>query len=123
MARRARNFRSAKNASASTIGERRDDFYVPSTTDLRASLRIILIKNPSAKEIELLKSSLGKFAVGSKIIVNETIGLSGSFTREIYGSSAVDVTDTQNRSAVRNTVADMSERAAQNFRDMILYAF
>lgn len=122
-ARLARNLRSAKNASSSAIGDERDDFYIPSTTDLRASLRIILIKNPSAKEIELLKSSLGKFAVGSKIIVNESIALSGSFTREIYGAGAVDVTDTQNRSAVRNTVGDMSERAAQNFKDMILYAF
>lgn len=121
--REATNLRSAKNTAEEALGENREDFYIPSTTNVRASLRLILLKNPSEKEIELLKSSLGKFAVGPKIIVNETIALSGSFTREIYSDEAIDVIDTQNRSALRSTVDDMAKNAAQNFKDMILYAF
>ena len=119
----AKNLRSAKNAVEDAIGENREDFYIPSTTNLRANLRLILLKNPSEKEIELLKSSLGKFAVGPKIIVNENISLTGSFTRELYSSQAIEVIDTQNRSALKNTIDDMAKNAAQNFKDMILYAF
>lgn len=120
---RGQNFRSAKSAEDGNIGDERGDFYIPSTTELNSSLRLILIKNPSEKEIELLRTSFGKFAVGSKIILNETISLKGSFTRELYGPDASAVIDTQNRSAAKNTIVDMSEKAAQNFKDMILYAF
>lgn len=121
--REASNLRSAKNAAEDALGENREDFYIPATTNVRANLRLILLKNPSEKEIELLKSSLGKFAVGPKIIVNETIALNASFTRELYSGSAIDVIDTQNRSALRSTIDDMAKNAAQNFKDMILYAF
>lgn len=120
---RAKNLRSAKNAVGELIGDGRDDFYIPSTTELVASLRIILIKNPSEREIELLRTSMGRFALGPRIIVNEMIPLSGSFTRELYGADAVDVNDTQNRSAKEETMGEMAERAAQSFRDLILYAF
>lgn len=118
-----KNLRSAKNVLSGVIGDEREDFYIPSSTELRAGLRIVLIKNPNEKEIELLKTSLGRFAVGPRVIVNESIPLTGTFTRELYGASAVDVIDTQNRSALKSTVEDMAQRAALNFRDMILYAF
>lgn len=123
VSRPGKNFRSAKAAAGDAIGDEREDFYIPSSTDMRASLRLILIKNPSEKEIELLRTSLGKFALGPRVIVNENIRLRDSFTRELYSSNGVDVIDTQNRSAMRNTMQEMAQKAAQNFKDMILYAF
>lgn len=121
--RRSNSLRSAKSALGGVVGDERGDFYIPATTQLTAGLRLVLIKNPGEKELELLKTSLGKFAVGPRIIVNETIGLSGGFTRELYGANAVDVIDSQNRSALNSAVEDMAEAAARNFKDMILYAF
>ncbi|MEX0798358.1 MAG: hypothetical protein WEB87_03360 [Bacteriovoracaceae bacterium] len=121
--RQAQNLRSAKNALEGAIGDERGDFYIPSTTSVNAQLRLILLRNPSEREIELLRSSLGKFAVGPKVIVNESLPLTGSFTRELYEEGAIDVIDTQNRSALKNTVNEMAQSAAANFKDMILYAF
>lgn len=117
------NLRSVKNAAGELIGDNRGDFYIPSNTTVGAQLNLILIKNPSPNEIKLMKSSLGKFVVSSKIIFNETIPLSQTFTRELYTDESVAVVNTQNRSAVKKSVSDMARSAAQNFKDMIIYAF
>lgn len=117
------NLRSVKNATGELIGENRGDFYIPSNTTVGAQLNLILIKNPSPNEIKLMKSSFGKFVVSSKIIFNETIPLSQTFTRELYTDESVAVVNTQNRSSVKKSVNDMAKSAAQNFKDMIIYAF
>lgn len=116
------DFRSAKNV-IDEIGDQRGDFYIPARTRLQSSLRLVLLKNPTPKEIELLKSGLGRFAIGSKIIINETIALTSSFNRELYSGEALSVVDTQNRGAMRNSIEEMAKSAAQNFKDMVLYAF
>lgn len=117
------NLRSVKNAAGELIGDNRGDFYIPSNTTVGAQLNLILIKNPSPNEIKLMKSSFGKFVVSSKIIFNETIPLNQTFTRELYTDESVAVVNTQNRSAVKKSVSDMARSAAQNFKDMIIYAF
>lgn len=117
------NLRSVKNATGELIGENRGDFYIPSNTTVGAQLNLILIKNPSPNEIKLMKSSFGKFVVSSKIIFNETIPLSQTFTRELYTDESVAVVNTQNRSSVKKSLNDMAKSAAQNFKDMIIYAF
>jgi hypothetical protein len=117
------NLRSVKNAADELIGDNRGDFYIPSNTTVSAKLRLILIKNPSDKEIKLMKSSLGKFVVSSKVIFNESIRVDQTFTRELYTDASVVVVNTQNRSAVKKSIDDMAKSAAQNFKDMIIYAF
>ena len=121
--RRGGNLRSVENAAGEIIGENRGDFYIPSQTDVSAQLRIILIKKPSKKDIQLMQSSLGKFVANSRIIFNETINLNQSFTREIYDDESVSVINTQNRSALKKSIRSMASNAAQNFKDMIIYAF
>lgn len=121
--RQGSNLRSVENAAGDLIGENRGDFYIPSNTNVRAKLRLILIKNPSRKEIKLMQSSLGKFMASSRIVINETIDLTQSFTREIYDDESVVVINSQNRSAIRKSYSDMAQSAAQNFKDMIIYAF
>jgi len=121
--KQGRNLRSVKNAAGELIGDDRGDFYIPSNTDVSAKVRFILMKNPSDKEIKLMRSSLGKFVVSSKVIFDETVIVNQSFTRELYSDESVAVVNTQNRSAVNKSLKDMSINAAQNFRDMIIYAF
>ena len=121
--RRGGNLRSVENAAGELLGNNRGDFYIPSRTDVSAKVRIVLIKNPSQKEIQLMQSSLGKFVVNSRVILNESIALTQSFTREIYNDESVVVVNSQNRSAVKKSLRDMAASAAQNFRDMIIYAF
>lgn len=121
--RQGSNLRSVENAAGELIGENRGDFYIPSQTNVTANLRVILIKKPSKKEIQLMRSSLGKFVASSRIILNESIALSGNFTREIYDNESVSVINSQNRSAVKKSLRDMASSAAQNFKDMIIYAF
>lgn len=117
------DFRAVKNATNNAIGEDRGDFYVPARTKFQMRLRLIILKRPTSKEIELMKTSLGKFAVGPKVIVNETIDLSQTYNREIYPDEGIQVLGTQNRGAQKNSVELMAQEAANSFRDMILYAF
>lgn len=123
MSRSGSNLRSAKNVVPRSIGDDRGDFYIPSRTDLRAKLQVIILKKPSEKEIELMKSSLGKFVVSSKVIANETIPLRFSFIREVFSGSGGQVIGTQNRSAIKNGYEELAKNAATNLRDMIIYAF
>ena len=101
----------------------RAEFYVPSNTTVSASIRAILIKKPSKKEIELLKTSLGKFALGNRVVFNELIPVSSGFGRELRSTEASSVNESQNRSAFQSSADLMAKQAANNFRDMILYAF
>lgn len=116
--------RGAKSVASNSIGNDRGDFYVPSANQISLSLRIIVLKNPTKEEIELIKTQLGEhIPLSSKIIFNESIALSSSFNREYFDSDAGKVHATLNRGALRTTVENMALQASENFRNMIIYAF
>ena len=59
--------------AGAAIGDKRQDFYIPGTTDITLMLQIIVIKKPTEEELTLLKSGLGdKVRLTSRIIFNET---------------------------------------------------
>jgi hypothetical protein len=118
------NLRVAQQGARNSIGQSREDFYVPGSNSLNMSLRIIVIKQPTADELEVLHSSFGEqVAKSSKIIFNETFTLTNSFNREILDNEGTQVVGTQNKGSQFRTQQNMAKEAATLVRDMILYAF
>lgn len=118
------NFRVAQDKAGTAIGDQREDFYIPGTTDVNILLQVIVIKKPTEEELTLLKSGLGdKVRLTSRIIFNETLSLRSQYTREIFDEEAVSVTATQNAGIQRKVIKTQAEQAAISIRDMILYAF
>lgn len=102
----------------------RSDFYVPFANALNLKLNLILIKNPSFKEIDLSRTDLGPLLKGNpKIIFNEVVSVNGSFNRDMYDADGGKVNFTQNKGALNRTIKTMANNAANTFKDTVLYAF
>lgn len=128
MTLRPNNLRVAQARASNAIGSKRQNFYIPGTTDVSILLQVIVIKKPTDEEMTLLKSGIGdKVRLNSRIIFNETIPLTTQFAREVFDNSstsdAVSVTATQNAGIQRKVMRTLSEQAANSVRDLILYAF
>lgn len=134
------NLRVAQQRAQNAVGNVRQNFYIPGTTEVDLYLQIIVIKKPTEEELALLKSGIGdQIRTNSRIIFNEYIPLKAQYTREILdrnspGSSGrpvgdtklgggVEVNATQNFGVQRKTIKGMADQAAISIRDMILYAF
>ena len=118
------SFRVAQGTAGPVIGNKRQNFYIPGTTDVSLKLQIIVIKKPTEEELTLLKSGLGdKVILTSRVIFNDTIPLRTQYTREIFDNEEVSITATQNAGIQRKVIRTMAEQAAISVRDMILYAF
>jgi hypothetical protein len=118
------SLRVAQSKAANVIGDKRQNFYIPGTTDVTLTLQIIVIKKPTEEELTLLKSGLGdKVRLTSRVIFNDTIPLRAQYAREIFDNEEVSVTATQNAGVQRKVIRSMAEQAAISVRDMILYAF
>jgi hypothetical protein len=121
---RASNLRLAQDKAGRAIGNRRQNFYVPGTSDVSLFLHVIVIKRPSEEELALLRSGIGdQVKPTSKVIFNDLIPLRAQYTREILDDNGVQVVGTQNAGVQRKTLRGLAEQAAVNVRDMILYAF
>jgi hypothetical protein len=118
------NFRVAQDRAKNNIGNSRQKFYIPGTSDVQLYLQIIVIKKPTEEELSLLRSGLGdKVKLTSRVIFNDTLALRSQYTREIFDDEAGSVTATQNAGIQRKIVRSLSEQAAVSVKDMILYAF
>jgi len=121
---RPSNLRVAQEKAREAIGSQRENFYVPGTSDVQLYLQVIVIKKPTEEELALLKSGIGdQIKSTSKVIFNELIPLRIQYTREILDGAGVQVNSTQNIGVQRKILKNLSERAANSIRDMILYAF
>ena len=120
----AGGLRAAQEVAPNSVGQTRQQFYVPGTITMGASLQVIVIKKPSEEDLALLRSGIGSLVKSnSKVIFNESIPLNGSYTRELLDNAGTQVIGTQNQGVQRKTVKAMAEQAAVSVRDMILYAF
>ena len=121
---RSSNLRLAQAKAANAIGNNRQNFYVPGSSDIVLYVQVIVIKKPTQDELAVLKSSLGEqVRPGSKIILNELLPIRFQYTREILDNEGVQVVGSQNLGVQRKTLKTMAEQAATSVRDMILYAF
>lgn len=113
----------ARQKAPEAVGNR-EQFSIPSATTLSLSINVIVIKKPTEEEMALLKSGIGdKIKLTSRVIFNDTIPLSTTYTREILAGNGIDVNSTQNAGIQRKIVKNLAENAATSIRDMILYAF
>lgn len=119
-----KNLRVAQGVAEENIGDQRPDFYVPGSTQVNLMIQVVVVKRPSAEELALLRSELGpKLPPQGKILFNETFSLNETFNREFFDREGGSVVATQNAGALRRTKDTMALRAAEQIRDMILYAF
>lgn len=105
------------------LNEKRNDFVVPSSNRVSGYLRVIVIKHPTKEEIEFLQSDYGSMALSSKVIFNERIALSSVYNLKQHQGEAISVVGTQNQGVYNQSMEQLAEQAADNFRNMILYAF
>lgn len=118
------NLRVAKNQAPTSVGTKRQNFYVPGTSELELHLRVIVIKKPTEEELALLRSGIGEQIMAtSRVIFNESFPLRAALSREILDGEGTDVVATQNSGVQRRTVRTLAESAAISIRDMILYVF
>lgn len=118
------NLRIARGVAPARVGAQRPDFYVPGATLVSLTLQIIVIKNPTDEEIALLQSDLGpRVPAQGKILFNQSFPVSDLYNREYLDQEAVSVVGTQNAGALRRSKDTMALQAAEQIRDMILYAF
>jgi hypothetical protein len=116
--------RVAKNIADESIGGTRGDFYVPAVTRIGLQVQFIVIKRPTEDELKFFLSNYAdRIISGQKIVFNEIVPIEERFNREIFDGEATVVNATQNRGAMKKSITQLAQNAANTFRDMILYAF
>ena len=110
-----------------SIGKRKI-FTVPLKSIYKLSLQITLIKNPTPKELEIVKSDIGpQIAKGAKILFNQTIPLEGRFRREVWETVTSDsqgmVNFTKTKHHFEESLVDLGRRAMTIFKDTMLDVF
>ncbi len=108
----------------SLLGTRRQ-VAVPSTQQVNFSLRLLLIRNPSQTEIQLLMRDLKKVKfLSPRILFDKNIPLSSAYFNEIsFDAQGKQTNFTRAQGAFDRHVESLAIQAAQIFRDEILYAF
>lgn len=111
----------------SSVGDR-SPFYYPVQTTYEFSLKVILIKRPSKEELQLLATDLGQFMkVNPKVVMMDTINLSGSFSRavgETTSANAVGKTNfVKNKGVFEKSIQETAVSAAKTFKQVVLNAF
>ena len=119
-----RNQKSAFNTYGREIFEgQREEFVVPTSNQIELEMRIIIIKHPTQKELELLLKPETRVAVGNKIIFNKTFKLFDTYNIKENSGAGVDVLGTQNSGVRSASLNKLALKAATSFEDTILYAF
>jgi len=111
----------AKSILKDRIGNSRNDYYIPTKTRLSAKLKIVIIKNYSKRDLELLQSE-GEI-IDPRVVFTELLDLSEIYTREVLAGASNNFTLTRAQGAEKNAIETMAQNAANTFREMILYAF
>ena len=125
---KARNHKYTTDLLQSSIGPKRNQFYIPLTSKVSLRLRVILIKRPTAQFVKVVTSKLGKHLKGPpQIIFNRVFNLSNNFTRSLYDNLGVDrggvVNFTKNSYFVEDSIEKMAKLAVVKFNEEIINAF
>ncbi len=107
----------------------RPHFLVPDSTSYRVALRLVLIKNPTLSELELVRSpQLGPhLAHQPKIVFNRLLEQSAAFQRRVEETSREDspgiVNFTTTRYFLQKSLEDTAQDMAGNFKELVLNVF
>lgn len=116
--------RTVSSVAPNSLGNKRNDFYVPATSRVELRVRIMLLKKPTEAELQLLRTKYASKLRGNrKIIFNEVVTVNDTFNREIFDDKAGQVNFTQNYGILHRSIEKLAKQAAVNFEESILYAF
>ncbi|MBF0312233.1 MAG: hypothetical protein HQK50_02760 [Oligoflexia bacterium] len=106
----------------------RKRFQVLTTSMVSLTLTLVLIKDPTQQDIAYFLSTLSKLSFKPpRTIFSHSVGVSGSFGRAVdagFGSDTGAVVNfTKNKGQESYIVLELAKRAAENFREAVLYAF
>lgn len=115
------------NTIKDSIGDR-SPFYFPVQTSYEFTLRVILIKRPSKEELELLTTDLGEYMkVNPKVVLMDTINITGSFSRVVGETTTVNAVGktnfVKNKGIFEKSLQETSMNAAKTFKQVVLNAF
>lgn len=113
---------------ASSLGQR-SQFYVPTSNTYKLSLQLVLIKRPSQEDLEFLSS--GQFSPlisrHPRVILSQTLDLTGSFTRYLEGNLSVDsagvVNFTKTQGIFDSSMNGLARSAADQFETVVIHVF
>ncbi len=113
---------------ADSLGSR-SQFYVPTSSEYKLSLRLVLIKRPSAADIDFL--STGQFSPlisrHPRVIFSQTLDLTGGFTRYLEGNLSVDsagvVNYTKTQGVFDSSLLSLAKSAADQFETVVIHVF
>lgn len=110
-----------------SIGQR-SPFYYPVQTSYDFTLLLILIKRPSKEELDLLTTDFAKYMkVNPKIVLMDTINVSGSFSRVIGDTTTINGPGTtnfvKNKGIFEKSIQESASNAAKTFKQVVLNAF
>lgn len=116
--------RTVSSVAPNSLGNKRNDFYVPATSRVELRVRLMLLKKPNQEELKLLRTKYASKLRGNrKIIFNEVVTVNSTFNREIFDDQAGKVNFTQNYGILHRSIDKLANQAAINFEESILYAF
>jgi len=114
-----------------SIGNRAD-FFVPTSSRYKITVRYLLIKKPSQKLLSALTSDKfeklsAKGLLNPKVVFDKTFSYEGSFNREVAivgdSDSPGVVNYTKSQMFFRQSIAQLSKSSAKNLKELILNVF
>ena len=110
--------------------ENRKDFYLPLNSSFGVNLRLVLIKNPQKRDLEIFTSKLAPgIAAKGKVLFNESLALEASIQRILETTDPANkdsggyVNNTKNSYIFKRASLTLSEQAVQVFKQEVLSAF
>ena len=113
--------------SGTTIGNRAG-IYVPTATQYRISVKIMLIKDPNLEDVKLFKSKLGKFMNNHpNVVFSRDFTYTGSFNRDARPTDNPDsggiVNYTNSRRYFDQTIQSLAESNARELEELVINVF
>jgi hypothetical protein len=103
-------------------------FEVPNKNLIQLTVRLVLIKNPGHGKIPLYLSTLGEIMANDpQVIFNQSFPISSEVVLEAAdkgpAGSIGETNFTRNKGSIEKNLSEMAKTSANNFKEMILYAF
>jgi len=110
-----------------SLGDR-NPLYLPQNIKYNIGMRLVLIKNPHKKDLELLGSSLGPYIPkNERIIFNEQISLDKTYSRKIFDNLTPDnggvVNFTNSFGNFEKSLEDLAVEASRKIELEVFNAF
>ncbi len=121
------NVRFTDSDLSRSLGDR-PNFFVPVSTSYRIAVQLVLIKNPTFRELELLRSSLGTYVrEETKVVFNHTFNVQPTFSRYVKDTSSEDspgiVNSTVTKHFFEKNLKETARNTANNFKELFLNVF